>query len=127
MDILLIILIIFIILELFESTWQKAPSLYGLLAKNYSIYRKNIFFYFIIHTTFFYSLFLSFYLNNFSFWMSSIVIMKFLDLYLKLIIMKKIDNNLDLGSIIPLDIKMTNVFRYFNVIIYPLSFIFAVI
>lgn len=57
--------------------------------------------------------------------MSSIVIMKFLDLCLKLSIMKKIDNNIELDSIIPIDIKMTNVFRYFNVIIYPLSFIFS--
>lgn len=127
MNIALIFLIVFILLEIFESTWQKADTLFGIIYNNYHIYKKNIFLYFLLNTTFFYSIFLAFYLNNFSFWMSSIIIIKFFDIVFKLSLIKKIDNEEGLTQIVPIDIKMNNTFRYINVLIYPISFIFAVV
>lgn len=121
----LFLLIVFILFEFFESKWQKSDSLYGLILNNYYIYKKNIFLYFIFHITFFYSIFLSFYFNNFNFWMSSILVVKFLDISFKLSMMKKIDNGLSLSEIMPMNIKMTSLFRYINVLIYPLSFLFS--
>lgn len=126
MEFILFLTLIFIFLELFESRWQKAESLHGLILNNFYLFKKNIFLYFTFHITFFYSIFLSFYLNNFSFWMVSIVGIKFLDISFKLTMLKKLSLGLDLNEIMPMDIKMTNVFRYMNVIIYPLSFIFAI-
>ena len=116
---------IFILLEVFESTWQKSNTLHDLILKNYLVYKKNIFLYFILHLTFFYTIFLSFYLNNFTFWMSSILVIKFFDISFKLTIMKKLSDGIDLLDIIPMNINMTNVFRYMNELIYPLSFIFS--
>jgi hypothetical protein len=120
------LLIIFIVLELFESKWQKSDSLHGIIKNNFSIFRKNIFIYFLLHITFFYTIFLSFYLNNFTFWMSSILIIKFLDISFKLVLMKKLSIGKSVYELIPLDIKMTLIFRYMNVLIYPLTFLFAV-
>ena len=125
MDIFLL-LFIFILLEIFESTWQKSDTLYGYLYNNFLVFKKNIFLYFTLHITFLYTIFLSFYFNNFSFWMSSIFIIKFADLCLKLSIMKKLSYGISIESIIPMNIKMTPLFRYFNVIIYPLTFLFAI-
>ena len=123
---LILLLIIFISLELFESNWQKADSLHGLILNNFYLYQKNLLVYFSFHISFIYTIFLCFYLNNFSFWMSSILIVKFLDISFKLSMLKKLSQGEEIMNVMPMNIKMTPIFRYMNVIIYPLSFIFAV-
>ena len=125
MDIFLL-LIIFIALEFFESSWQKSDTLYGFLNNNFLLFKKNIFLYFIFHISFIYSIFISFYLNNFSFWMSSIFIVKFIDISFKLSIMRKLLNGMSIEEIIPMNINMSPILRYFNVIVYPLTFLFAI-
>ena len=125
MDILSLFLI-FVALEFFESSWQKSDTLYGLIKNNFSIFQKNIFLYFLLHVTFFYIIYLSFSLSNFTFWMNSILIIKFLDISFKLTLMQKLARGKEIAEIIPMDVKMTIVFRYMNVLIYPLSFLFAV-
>lgn len=122
---LITLLIIFIALEIFESTWQKSDTLYGLIVNNFAMYQKSLFTYFILHTTFFYSIYLAISLNNFSFWMSSILVLKFLDISFKLSMMKKLSNGESINEVMPMDVKMTPLFRYMNVLIYPISFVFA--
>lgn len=119
------LLLIFMAVELFESNWQKHETLHGLIYNNFLIYKKNIFLYFILHISFFYALFVSIYINNFGFWMSSIVIIKFLDMAVKLNMMQKLSNGVDISEVMPMNIKMTSLFRYFNVIIYPATFAIA--
>jgi len=121
-----LLLSVLIFLEFFESHWQKAPNLYGVMINNYTIFQKNIFIYFLLNPTFMYSIFLSFYLNLFNFWMSSIVVIKFIDIAFRLHIITKMNKGIELAQILPTDIKMNNYFRYLNVLIYPLSLIFAV-
>ena len=125
MDIFLL-LIIFITLEFFESSWQKSDTLYGFLNNNFLLFKKNIFLYFIFHISFIYAIFISFYLNNFSFWMISIFIVKFIDISFKLSIMRKLLNGMSIEEIIPMNINMSPILRYFNVIVYPLTFLFAI-
>lgn len=116
--------LIFIAVELFESNWQKSDTLYELLANNYKIYKSNLFIYFLLNTGFLYSIFLVIYLQNNSFLMLSIVGVKFLDIVFKLNIMSKISQDFPLENILP-NIKMNLVFRYINVLIYPILFLFA--
>jgi len=123
---LITLLFIFIAVELFESNWQKSDSLFGLISNNFAIYQKNIFLYFTLHLSFFYTIYLSLSLNNFGFWMSSILVLKFLDIAFKLSMMKKLSNGSTINEVMPINVKMTPFFRYMNVLIYPLSFIFAV-
>lgn len=122
---ILSLFLIFLALEFFESKWQKSDTLYGLLNNNFQIFQKNIFLYFLLHVTFFYTILVSFYLNNFSFWMSSILIIKFLDISFKLSLMKKLSNGTNIEEIIPFNMTMVPILRYMGVIIYPLSFLFA--
>ena len=123
---ILSLFLIFIALEFFESTWQKSDTLYGLIYNNFSIFNKNIILYFLLHTPFFFTILVSFYLNNFNFWMSSILVIKFLDISFKLTLMQKLSSGKELNEIIPMNINMNLVFRYMNVLIYPLTFLFAV-
>jgi len=125
MDNIIFLFFVFIALELFESNWQKSDTLYGLLNKNYLIYKQSIFLYFFMNPTFLYSLFLAFYLNNFGFWMSTIIVLKFTDISMRLNIANKIDNKEDISSIVPFDMDMNIYFRYMNLIIYIPTLIFA--
>jgi len=119
------LLLLFIAVELFESNWQKHDNLYGLIYNNYQIYTKNIFLYFILHTSFFYALAVSIYLNNFNFWMCSIIVIKFLDMAFKLNMMQKLSSGLEIHEVMPLNIKITPFLRYFNVLLYPATFAIA--
>lgn len=125
MNIYIVLISVFILLEIFESNWQKAPTLHGVMYNNYAMYQKSVLFYFLINPTFIYSLFLSFYLNLFNFWMSSIIVIKFIDIAFRLHIISKLTKGFELNEFIPIDINMNNVYRYLNVIIYPLSFLFS--
>lgn len=116
---------IFVAIELFESNWQKSSTLYGMLENNFLVYKRNIFLYFILHISFFYSIYLSISSNNFGFWMSSILALKFFDIIFKLSIMKKLSDGINMDEIIPFDANITAILRYLNVLIYPLLFIFA--
>lgn len=116
--------IFFIVIELFESTWQKSQNLYGLLYNNYHIYKKSIFMYFLFNGSFFYSIFLSTYLNNMNFLMLSIVAFKFFDIAFKLTLMKRIDSGYNVEEVLP-NINITFLLRYLNVFIYPITFIIA--
>ena len=120
-----LLLFIFVLLELFETTWQKSNTLHELLQNNFFIFKKNIFLYFIFHPSFFYTIFLSFYFNNFGFLMSSILILKFFDISFKLTLMKNLLNGKDINELLQINVTLTPFFRYLNVIIYPLTFLFA--
>jgi hypothetical protein len=120
-----LLLFIFVLLELFETTWQKSNTLHQLLQNNFFIFKKNIFLYFIFHPSFFYTIFLSFYFNNFGFLMSSILILKFFDISFKLTLMKNLLNGKDINELLQINVTITPFFRYLNVIIYPLTFLFA--
>ncbi|RXJ80300.1 hypothetical protein CRU95_11485 [Arcobacter sp. F2176] len=119
------LLLLFMALELFESNWQKHDNLYGLIYNNYQVFRKNIFLYFILHVTFFYTLAVSIYLSNYGFWMSSIILIKFFDLAFKLNMMQKLSSGLEIHEVMPININITLLFRYFNVILYPFCFAVA--
>lgn len=116
---------VFIAIELFESNWQKSDTLYGLLANNYTVYRKNIFLYFLLNGSFIYSIFLIIYLQTNTFMMLSIVGIKFLDIAFKINLMNKMKNNISLEEIMP-NIQMNLLFRYMNVIIYPITFLIGI-
>ena len=123
---LITLLILFMAVELFESNWQKHESLHGLIYNNFSIYQRNIFLYFILHVSFFYAIFLSIYLNKFDFYILSIIGIKFLDVALKLTMMQKLSQDVDINEIMPINMKMTPLFRYFNVLVYPATFAISV-
>ncbi len=124
---LIIYFIIFIIIEFIEASWQKESSLSRVLFKNYQFYKeRGLFLFLIMNSSFFYTLFLAFKLNNFSFWLNSIIVMKFLDISLKLYLFQKIDRegreafyNLFLE-----DMKMEKL-TYINMVIYVTALFFA--
>lgn len=124
MDILSLFFI-FLAIELFEANWQKSDTLYGMLQNNYSIYKINIFLFFLLNSSFIYTIFLIVYLKNYSILLLTILGIKFLDISLKINLMNKISNEVDLENIMP-NINIGIFLRYANVIIYPFLFLVSV-
>lgn len=111
--------LLLITLELLEMrVQQKGSSLYEVLAYNYSIYRESIFLFIVYNFTFFYSLFLIIYLNSSNFWLISISILKFIDIFFKIYLFQSLDRGSDISTIVPADIKLTNSLKYSNLLIY---------
>jgi hypothetical protein len=113
-------------LELFEANWQKSESLYGVIYNNFLVYQKSLFTFFILNPTFFYVVFLTIYLNTDSFLMYAMMIIKFVDVAFKITMMKKLSQGQKMEEIMPVNVKMGFVYRYMNVVIYPLTFLFAI-
>ena len=109
---------LFLAFELFESNWQKSDTLYGVIDNNYKIYKKSIYLFIVMNPTFFYAIYVAMKLNNFGFMMSSIIVLKFLDISFRLSIMNKIENNQSIKHILPIDIKMDGIMQYLNIILY---------
>ncbi len=124
---LILLFSIFFALELFESNWQKSETFLGVIKNNYLAYKKSILLYFLLNPTFIFSLYLAVSLNEFGFWMSSIVILKFVDIAFRLHLITKIDKDEPIDQLIPFDFKMTLPLRYMNAIIYPTMFLFVII
>lgn len=126
MDTILFLFFLFIALELFEVNWQKSDTLYGIIYNNYLLYQKSLFTFFIFNPTFFYALFLLVYLNIDSMLLIAIAVIKFIDIVFKISMMKKLSNGERMEDIMPMNAKMSFLFRYMNVLVYPVTFLFAV-
>lgn len=55
-DAILNYILLFTILEIYELSWQKAPSLMGMLINMYKYYSKNILLFLIMHPTFYFAI-----------------------------------------------------------------------
>lgn len=126
MNTLLILFFVFVILELLETSWQKAQDLYGVIYNNYMLYQRSFFTFLLLNPTFFYALFVTIYLDIDSLVLYMIVLVKFIDLFFKISMMKKLSDGQKLEDIMPVNARLGFVFRYMNVILYPLAFLFAV-
>lgn len=121
------LVLLFILLELFELSWQwkNTNTFYGLLQNNLNLFNKNIFIYFIFHTTFFYTIFLSFFYHNFTFLMNSILVIKFIDIAFKITILSKLNKGESLNELFPYDMTLAPIFRYYSLFLYPSLFLYS--
>lgn len=84
MEILTQLITIMIVLELMEASLQKATTLGGMIEKLYVYYNKSIFLFFMIHPTFYFTLFVSLYLNIVNFYIIVILLIKTFDIFFKI-------------------------------------------
>ncbi len=55
-DLILNYVLLFVFLELYEITWQKAPSIMGMVIRMYKHYSKSIFLFLLMQPTFYFSI-----------------------------------------------------------------------
>ncbi len=106
--------------ELFESRWQQAATLGGMLENVERYYRKNIFLLFLMHPSFYLLLFIYLYFGAHSILLSIVAVMKGADIATKLWMIKKLQS-----SRIPpeframLSMPIPHWMPWINVVIYP--------
>lgn len=120
-------IVFFAALEVFESNWQKSDTFAGVIKNNYQIYKKSIFLFILLNPTFIYALYLAISMNNYSFLMNMIIILKFADISFRLHLSRKIEMEEDLSTLVPQDMEYNFVLRYINVVIYPVTFYFSLV
>jgi len=90
MDTILIFVSILTILELFEAAMQRADTLYGVIGKLYTWYKKSIFAFFLIHPSFYFVLFVVIITDVLNVYMILILTFKIFDLFYKIELIKTI-------------------------------------
>ena len=90
MESIVSIILILVLLELFEAWWQRAETLFDVLAQGYRYYQKSIFLFLLMHPTFYYILFVILVTKVFNGWMVAILLLKMVDIFFKLTLMNKI-------------------------------------
>lgn len=81
--------ILFLVLEFYEIQWQKATTMMGMLARMYQYYAKNIFFFFLKHPTFYFSIYIMM-LSNYNIYAVSLFSIKVLDISMKVVLLKQV-------------------------------------
>ena len=89
MENIVILLIIYIGLELFEIQWQKADNLIGILGKLYRYYRKNIILFFLMHPTFYFGIGLAM-ITDLAFSAVALIFIKTVDIATKILLIQQV-------------------------------------
>ena len=109
-----------ILCELFESLWQYAPTMGGILEKIAHHYRNNIFILFLMHPSFYLVLFIFLYYGSHSIALSIVIVMKGADIATKLWMVKSLEK----GTLSPeframLSMPIPHWMPWLNVVVYP--------
>jgi len=125
MEILTQLIIIMIVLELIEANLQRAETLGEMIERLYRYYSKSVFFFFMIHPSFYFVLFVSLYLDVLNFYIIAILVIKTFDIFFKIELIKQryINKEMDKELEEMLNLKMASWMGFLGVFMYvPLLF-----
>jgi len=125
MEIFTQLITIMIVLELMEASLQKSNTLGEMIEKLYVYYNKSIFLFFMVHPTFYFTLFVSLYLNIVNFYIIAILLIKTFDIFFKVELIKQryIQKDIDKELEGMLNLKMSPWMFFLGVFMYvPLIF-----
>lgn len=119
-------LFLFILLEMYEVYWQKAQTVMGMLARMYQHYSKNIFLFFIMHPTFYFSIWF-FMLCEYNVYAMILMVIKALDIVIKIILIQQVFIKKELSEdlVQALLAPINEFFPYIGLLIYPPLIILA--
>ena len=84
------LILLFILLELLEASWQRASTLMGSLTKSYYFYNKSIFLLLFMHIGYLYTLYISLALDILNWPIFFILLLKTMDIFMKIHLVQKI-------------------------------------
>jgi len=129
MENIFILVSIMIILELFEAAMQRAGTLYGVMEKLYAWYRKSIFFFFLLHPAFYFTLFVVIMTDRLNMYMILILTLKIFDMFYKIELIKSIfiKHKVPQDLAVMLEWKIPSWFFLMGVVLYPPLLFYALI
>ena len=116
----LVFILLFIAFELFEASWQKAPTLQGVLEKIHRYYEKNIFLLFFMHPTMYLAIYLMM-RSHYDIYIQILFGIKLSDIALKLLFVHKVfvEKKIDEEMKLLLGMRVEWYMLYFGVVFYP--------
>lgn len=119
-------LLLYIILEIFEVSWQKAPSLMGMLLRMYKYYNKSIWLFLLMHPTFYFAIGFVM-LSEYNGFALLLLFIKTLDIATKILLIQQVFIKRELSQELSLVLlaPINGFLFYIGVILYPLLILLA--
>ncbi|MCK9474151.1 hypothetical protein [Sulfurimonas sp.] len=125
-DLVLNYVLLFVLLEMYEIMWQKAPSIMGMLLRMHKYYSKSIFLFLIMQPTFYFSIGFAM-LSNLNIYAMILLFLKTADVATKILLIEQIFKKKELSKELSqlLLTPINNFLPYMGLFIYPTLIILA--
>jgi len=126
-EVILNYILLFIILEIYEISWQKAPSIMGMLIRMHKYYSKNILLFLIMQPTFYFSIGFVM-LTNYSPSAMFLLFIKTFDIATKILLIEQVFKKRELTQELSLILlaPINSFLPYIGLIIYPFLIALAI-
>ena len=119
-DIIVNYLLLFIVLEIYEVSWQKAPSIMGMLIRMHKHYSKSILLFLLMHPTFYFAIGFVM-LTNYAPSAMILLFIKTFDIATKILLIEQVFTKRELSQELSLILlaPINNFLPYIGLLIYP--------
>jgi hypothetical protein len=126
-ELILNYVVLFVLLELYEITWQKAPSIMGMLIRMNRYYSKNILLFLIMHPTFYFTIWFVMITNSATSAMILLFI-KTVDIATKILLIQQVFQKRELTQELSLILlaPINSFLPYMGLALYPILIILAI-
>lgn len=119
-DLILNYVLLFVFLELYEITWQKAPSIMGMVIRMYRYYSKSIFLFLLMQPTFYFSIGFVM-LSDYNVYAMIMLFIKTVDVATKILLIEQVFTKRELSQDLSLILlaPINSFLPYLGLLIYP--------
>lgn len=119
-DLILNYVLLFVFLELYEITWQKAPSIMGMVIRMYRYYSKSIFLFLLMQPTFYFSIGFVM-LSDYNVYAMILLFLKTVDVATKILLIEQVFTKRELSHDLSLILlaPINSFLPYLGLLIYP--------
>ena len=119
-EVILNYIFIFIVLEIYEISWQKAPSIMGMLIRMYKYYQKSILIFLIMQPTFYFAIGFAM-LTNYAPSALILLFIKTFDIATKILLIEQVFSKRELSQDLSLVLlaPINSFLPYIGLLIYP--------
>lgn len=119
-DLILNYVLLFVFLELYEITWQKAPSIMGMVIRMYRYYSKSIFLFLLMQPTFYFSIGFVM-LSDYNIYAMILLFLKTVDVATKILLIEQVFIKRELSHDLSLILlaPINSFLPYLGLLVYP--------
>ena len=126
-DLILNYILLFILLEIYEVSWQKAPSIMGMLIRMHKYYQKSIFLFLIMQPTFYFAIGFAM-LSNYAPSALILLFIKTFDIATKILLIEQVFKKRELSQELSLILlaPINSFLPYIGLLLYPILIALAI-
>ena len=126
-EVILNYILLFIILEIYEISWQKAPSIMGMLIRMHKHYSKSILLFLIMHPTFYFAIGFVM-LTNYAPSAMILLFIKTFDIATKILLIEQVFKKRELSQELSLILlaPINSFLPYMGLLLYPILIALAI-